>query len=145
VCVGAGTVRADNPRLTVRIWPGGVPVPDGISTPRRVVLGSIPPSAEILPAESWEGQLRPLLEKLGGEGVLQLLVEGGADVVGRFHRAGLVDRYVVYLTPSLLGGDDGWPVLAGSGAATMADIKRGRFVAIAQLDGDLRVDLVLDS
>jgi len=73
-----------------------------------------------------------------------LLVEGGADVAGRFHRAGLVDRYVVYVAPALLGGDDGLPLLAGPGAPTMAELRRGRFASVAALGDDLRLDLVLD-
>ena len=77
--------------------------------------------------------------------MLQLLVEGGADVAGRFHREGLVDRYIVYLAPALLGGDDGRPLLAGPGAPTMADLRRGRFAAVTPLGDDLRIDLVLDA
>jgi diaminohydroxyphosphoribosylaminopyrimidine deaminase/5-amino-6-(5-phosphoribosylamino)uracil reductase len=76
--------------------------------------------------------------------VIKLLVEGGADVAGRFHRAGLVDRYVVYLAPALLGGEDGRPLLSGPGAPTMADLRRGRFVAVEVLGDDLRLDLVLE-
>ena len=43
-----------------------------------------------------------------------------------FHRRGLVDQYVLYLAPALLGGDDGLPLFAGPGAPTMADAWRGR-------------------
>jgi len=144
VCVGAGTVRADDPRLTVRDWPGGGSPPDGARDPRRIVLGSIPDFARVLPAESREGDLGGLLDGLGAEDVVQLLVEGGPDVAGRFHRAGLVDRYVVYVAPSLMGGDDGRPLFAGPGTSTMVDLHHGRFVAVAQLGHDLRIDLVLD-
>lgn len=139
VCVGAGTVRADDPRLDVRDM-----VDEAAAPPRRVVLGAIPAGARVLPAEEYHGDIDGLLEALGSDGVLQLLVEGGADVAGRFHRAGLVDRYVVYLAPALLGGDDGRPLLAGPGVPTMADLRRGRFVAVEALGDDLRLDLVLD-
>ena len=145
VCVGAGTVRTDDPRLTVRDWPAGVPIPIEASDPRRIVFGTIPDNAKVLPAQSHEGELTEILDQLGGEGVLQLLVEGGADVAGRFHRAGLVDHYVIYVAPSLLGGDDGRPLLAGSGAPTMADVRRGRFTAVTHLGDDLRIDLILNS
>ena len=141
ICVGAGTVRADDPRLDVRDADGRVA--DGEDPPRRVVLGAIPAGARVLPAEEYHGDLDGLLDGLGADGVLKLLVEGGADVAGRFHRAGLVDRYVVYLAPALLGGDDGRPLMAGPGAPTMADLRRGRFVATEVLGDDLRVDLVL--
>ena len=141
ICVGAGTVRADDPRLDVRDADGLVV--EGGGPPRRVVLGEIPSGARVLPAEEHHGGLDGLLDGLGADGVLKLLVEGGADVAGRFHRAGLVDRYVVYLAPALLGGDDGRPLLAGPGAPTMADLRRGQFVAVEVLGDDLRLDLVL--
>ena len=94
VCVGAGTVRSDDPQLTVRAVEG--------TDPRRIVVGGIPEGALVQPAESWAGDLKELLENLGNQGVLQLLVEGGADVAGGFHREGLVDRYVIYIALSLI-------------------------------------------
>ncbi|MBA2624965.1 MAG: dihydrofolate reductase family protein, partial [Acidimicrobiia bacterium] len=68
-------------------------------------------------------------------------VEGGATVAAAFHRAGLVDRYVLYLAPALFGGDDGMSLLAGPGAATMADVWRGRITSVERLGDDLRVEL----
>jgi diaminohydroxyphosphoribosylaminopyrimidine deaminase/5-amino-6-(5-phosphoribosylamino)uracil reductase len=62
-------------------------------------------------------------------------------VAGAFHRAGLVDRYVVYLAPVLFGGEDGRPVLAGAGAPTMDDVWRGRIVSVEQLGDDLRLEV----
>src|SRR5690606_32434361 len=111
VLVGAGTVRADDPELTVRDAEG----PD----PLRVVLGTAPPGARVHPCLEVSGDLGAILDDLGKRGVVQLLVEGGPTVAAAFHRAGLVDRYVVYLAPVLFGGDDGRPVLAGPGAPTI--------------------------
>ncbi len=82
-----------------------------------------------------------MLDELGGSGVLSVLVEGGPTVAHAFHSADLVDRYLLYLAPALLGGDDGRPVLAGPGAATMADAWRGRIVSVRNLGADLRVEL----
>lgn len=133
VLVGAGTVRADDPALTVRHVSGRDPL--------RVVLGSAPPDAKVHPCLELSGELGAILDQLGGQGVLQLLVEGGATVAGAFHRAGLVDRYVVYLAPVLFGGDDAPGLFSGAGAATMADVWRGRMLATIPLGDDLRVDL----
>jgi diaminohydroxyphosphoribosylaminopyrimidine deaminase/5-amino-6-(5-phosphoribosylamino)uracil reductase len=133
VLVGAGTVRADDPSLTVRHVDG----PD----PLRVVLGHAPPDAKVHPALELEGELDAVLDELGGRGVVQALVEGGATVAHAFHRAGLVDRYVVYLAPALFGGDDATGLFAGPGAATIADLWRGRIVATDRLGDDLRIDL----
>jgi diaminohydroxyphosphoribosylaminopyrimidine deaminase/5-amino-6-(5-phosphoribosylamino)uracil reductase len=133
ILVGAGTVRADDPALTVRDADG----PD----PRRIVLGTVPATARVHPCDEHDGALEPLLDRLGDQGVLQLLVEGGASVAGAMHRAGLVDRYVVHLAPALLGGDDGVPLLAGPGSPTMAEVWRGRFVSTRRLGDDLEIVL----
>ena len=136
VLVGAGTVRADDPALTVRL-------DDGIEReqPLRVVLGQAPAGAKVRPALELSGELGDVLAELGRRGVLQLLVEGGATVAHDFHAAGLVDRYVLYLAPVLFGGDDGRPIFAGPGAGTIGDVWKGRLVSIEQLGEDLRVEV----
>jgi len=145
VVVGAGTVRADDPALTVRLpgWEGvGDEVgPDGRRQPLRVVLGSAPPGAAVQPCEQFSGDLATVLDELGGRGVVQLLVEGGATVAAAFHHAGLVDRYVLYLAPALAGGDDAVPMFAGPGAPSIDALWRGQIVDVRQLGDDVRIDL----
>lgn len=133
VIVGAGTVRADDPTLTVRHVTGRDPL--------RVVLGAVPADASVHPALELSGDLGGVLDELGGRGVLQAMVEGGASVAHDFHAAGLVDRYVVYLAPALFGGDDGRGLFAGPGAATIADLWRGRITSVVRLGDDLRIEL----
>ena len=137
VLVGAGTVRADDPELTVR----HVSTSEGVRQPMRVVLGHAPDGAKVHPALELSGDLGGVLDHLGTLGVLQLLVEGGAKVARELHVAGLVDRYVLYLAPALFGGDDGRPLFDGPGAATISDVWRGRIVSVEQLGQDLRVEL----
>jgi len=144
VLVGAGTVRHDDPRLTVRNFTAADAVPAAGLDPLRVVLGKVPPGARVAPAIEYQGDLQSLLDDLGGRGVLQLMVEGGADVAGQFHRAGLIDEYVLYLAPAFMGGDRGRRALAGEGAPTMAELARGRFVAIDRLGDDLRIVVVVE-
>jgi diaminohydroxyphosphoribosylaminopyrimidine deaminase/5-amino-6-(5-phosphoribosylamino)uracil reductase len=133
VLVGAGTVRSDDPALTVRLAEG--------RDPRRVVLGRVPAGAKVEPATEVEGDLDAILEGLGGDGVLQVLVEGGASVAHAFHTARLVDRYVLYLAPALMGGDDGRALFAGAGAPSIDDVWRGRVVAVDRLGDDLKIEL----
>lgn len=143
VLVGAGTARADDPRLTVR----GVVAPDGLAPrePLRVVLGRAEPDAAMRPCLELAGDLADVLDELGRRDVAQLLVEGGPRVAGAFHRAGVVDRYVLYLAPALMGGDDGAPVLAGPGAAGIGDMARLRVDRLVKLGDDLRIDLVAET
>jgi len=133
VLVGAGTVRADDPQLTVRRVAGRDPL--------RVVLGQVPAAARVHPALELSGPLDGVLSDLGARGVLSVLVEGGARVAHDFHRAALVDRYVLYLAPALMGGSDGTPVMAGPGAQTITDLRRERLIGVRQLGDDVRIDL----
>jgi diaminohydroxyphosphoribosylaminopyrimidine deaminase / 5-amino-6-(5-phosphoribosylamino)uracil reductase len=131
ILVGAGTVRDDDPTLTVRHVEG----PD----PRRVVLGHVAPSAKVQPCLEMTGPLDAVLDRLGTQGVLSVLVEGGATVAAGFHGAGLVDRYVLYVAPVLFGGDDALGLFRGSGAATIATVFRGEFESVERLGPDLKL------
>jgi diaminohydroxyphosphoribosylaminopyrimidine deaminase/5-amino-6-(5-phosphoribosylamino)uracil reductase len=133
VIVGAGTVRTDDPSLTVRDAKG--------DDPMRVVLGKAPTDARVQPCVELDGPLVDVLDELGRRGVVQAMVEGGASVAGAFHREGLVDRYVLYLAPALFGGDDGRALFAGEGAGTIDDVWRGRITKVERLGDDLKVEL----
>jgi len=102
VLVGAGTVRADDPRLTVRGVRGG-------RNPVRVVLGAIPRDARMVrePGEtlSEQGALRSILRRLGRRGITTVLVEGGATVHGAFLEARLWDELRVFIAPKVFGAD----------------------------------------
>jgi diaminohydroxyphosphoribosylaminopyrimidine deaminase/5-amino-6-(5-phosphoribosylamino)uracil reductase len=137
VLVGAGTVRSDDPALTVRLDDDT----DVSRQPLRVVLGTAPAGARVQPAIEMRGDLDAVLDELGSRGALQVLVEGGARVAHDFHAAGLIDRYVFYLAPALSGGDDGRPVFAGPGAANIEEFWRGHLVSVERLGDDLRVEV----
>ena len=133
IVVGAGTVRADNPSLTVRDVEG--------PSPRRIVLGKIDDRALVHPCTQWTGTLPDLLDTLGKEGVVQLLVEGGARVAASFHRERLINQYIMHIAPVIAGGDNAAGVFAGPAAATMADMWRGHVVSTTNLDGDIEIIL----
>ena len=162
VLVGAGTVRSDNPSLTVRDLPDGSPhrpllaMRDGHGIPatptlsaaaaerldpRRFVLGLAPADANVQPCSEESGALRGVLRRLADDGVVELLVEGGAQIAGELHRDGFVDEYVVYLAPALSGGDDGLPMLAGPGAPTIDDFWRGDIVDARTVGADVRITM----
>src|SRR5205085_7891586 len=151
ICVGIGTVLADNPSLTVRNLKAGRP-------PLRVVVDSLartPPGARVLdgaaptlvvvtasaPAEGvrqlreagaevtvvaadggWVS-LAEMLRCLAARGVVSLLMEGGATLAGSFAAAGLIDRYLFYVAPKLLGGGSAPGVLEGWSAPTIGEAR----------------------
>ena len=139
ILVGAGTIRRDDSSLTVRDYRPPVLPSSGSTDPLRIVLGSAPPDARVRPCREMSGDLVEIVEELGREGIVQLLVEGGAAVAGAFHRAGLVDRYVIYMAPALFGGNDANGLFEGAGAWDIGDIWRGRFRSVDRLGDDIRI------
>lgn len=123
VATGAGTVRADDPQLTVRDVPASrqplrVVIDSHVETPpaARVlqgekalvfaaVEGKSLPNAEIvvLPNPDGKVDLAKMLAELGRRGINELHVEGGFKLNGSLLREGCVDELLVYLNPSLLG------------------------------------------
>ncbi|MBO0702550.1 MAG: dihydrofolate reductase family protein, partial [Candidatus Dormibacteraeota bacterium] len=83
--------------------------------------------------------LPALLERLGERGVLSLLIEGGAGVLGSFFDAGLVDRVYAYLNTSVIGGEGAPPAVAGQGAATLAERVRLERVGTERLGDDILI------
>ena len=134
IIVGAGTIRADDPSLTVRHVVG--------TDPLRVVLGRAPAAARVHPCLEWTGDIPALLDELGQRNIIQVMIEGGSAVVRSFHDDELIDRYVIYIAPALLTGSAMVPLLAGPTAPSIDAMWRGRFVDVQRLGDDLRLDLI---
>ena len=109
ILIGAGTLRADNPRLTVR----GVPGP--ARQPWRIVLtrtGDLPGKSHLF-TDEWRERtvvfrrrsLRAVLRALGRREVTSILIEGGTQVLNDAFRADLVDEVQLYVTPWAAGTD----------------------------------------
>lgn len=131
ILVGAGTVRIDDPMLTVR----DIDAP----SPRRIVLGEVSPSARVNPCLQWRGNLVDLLDELGSQDVLQLLVEGGPTVAATFHRENLINQYILHLAPAITGGNDSLPLFEGRGISTMSEMWRGKISSTQMLGEDLEI------
>lgn len=106
ILVGGGTLRADSPRLDVRLM--------GLEdrSPRRLVLtgGAVP--------EGWEGIARP--EDISTlDRVDHLMIEGGSSTAAAFLKADLVDRLLLYRAPILIGKG-----LAGIGDIGLGDLSQ---------------------
>lgn len=120
VVVGAGTVAADDPRLTVRDAPGDHPVrvvldpddrlsaghavfTDGAATTLRVTRRV--PGRTGGPGTLALDSLAPagILDALARHGLHRVLIEGGGRTVSRFLEAGCLHRLHVTVAPVLIG------------------------------------------
>jgi diaminohydroxyphosphoribosylaminopyrimidine deaminase/5-amino-6-(5-phosphoribosylamino)uracil reductase len=125
ILTGYGTVKADDPRLTVRDvetprQPLRVIVDSRLETPASAkilqggnvllfsgVKGSAPAGAEniFLPNPQNKVQLPAMLEELARRGVNELHIEAGTRLNGSLLREGCVDEFLIYLNPSFLGDE----------------------------------------
>lgn len=150
IMIGAGTLLADDPRLTVRhaLWPGkkvsrvvldgrlrfplGARMLEAGGGPVVVFAGreAPPRKARRLEARGVEVVFPPgrapawtpdlVLAELGRREIVALLVEGGSRVFTSFLEAGLADKAVLTLAPRLAGGAAAPGLLGGRGAAGVA-------------------------
>ena len=66
-----------------------------------------------------------------------MLVEGGATVLGAFVEAGLVDKYLVFVAPVVIGGVAAPGPVGGTGAALLAQALRLHLDRIEHIGQDV--------
>ena len=163
ILTGIGTVKADDPQLTVR----------GVQTgrqPRRVIVDShldialdarvlagapswiVAASADVekqaalreaghevllLPNAAGKVDLPALMRELGRREINELHVEAGAKLNGSLIREGCVDELLVYLAPSLIGAAQG--MFALGPLTSLEQRQRLTFHEVKQVGDDLRI------
>lgn len=143
VVVGTGTVRADDPWLTVRTAGGRL----ASRQPLRVVVGTggIPASAKVLDHTAETIHVRThdpdeVLAALGRRGVVDVLLEGGPTLAGAFVRARRADRILAYVAPMLLGA--GSAALGPAGVSTITQAHHWQVEGVTMSDNDVRISAV---
>ncbi|MES2150297.1 MAG: bifunctional diaminohydroxyphosphoribosylaminopyrimidine deaminase/5-amino-6-(5-phosphoribosylamino)uracil reductase RibD [Pseudomonadota bacterium] len=163
ILTGIGTVKADDPELTVR----------AVATPRqplRIIVDStleIAPGARVLagapclivaaqaeagklarlqqgghevivlPNPARKVDLPALMRELGRREINELHVEAGAKLNGSLVREGCVDELLVYLAPSLIGEAQGMFALAP--LERLDQQRRLKYHEVRQIGDDLRI------
>jgi diaminohydroxyphosphoribosylaminopyrimidine deaminase / 5-amino-6-(5-phosphoribosylamino)uracil reductase len=164
ILTGSGTVKHDDPMLTVR----GVDTVLPLRQPMRIVfdhLGELNPDAKVLA----QGALVYCAEKqpqglgsdveivamsdgfgkidlakaiadIGSRGVNELHVEAGARLLGPMIQAGLVDELLVYVAPKILGRD-AREMFSLPAPLKLADALQFEFHDVMRIGGDVRMIL----
>lgn len=157
ILTGAGTVRVDDPRLTVRDvetprQPLRVIVDSRLETPKtaRILQGGRVlvfaaqsgelPNAEVvvLPNRNRKVELPAMLEELARRGVNELHVEAGLRLNGSMVREGCVDEFLLYLNPSFLG-DSAQGMVDLAAPAALDKRLRLKTLAVDRLGEDVRI------
>lgn len=155
VIVGAGTALADDPQLTVRLCHGRDPArvvidPNGridaahkvwADTGSRVIVfggaPDLPDHVERIPVSGGPIPAAEIVQQLAARGLTRLLVEGGADTLGRFLQEGQIDCLHLLYGKLILGsGKPGvmLPPIASLSEAIRPDCRTHVFP-----DGDILV------
>ncbi len=164
VLTGIGTVLADNPRLDVRLagtlrQPHLVVVDSRLETPldahlfiagralyiyaaeqndaKKSALEARGAIVIYLPGANGKVDLAAMLRDLARREINELHVEAGEKLNGSLVREGLVDEFIVYLAPKLLGQGQG--MFSFGPLTNLADALPLEFISTDRLEPDLRI------
>jgi diaminohydroxyphosphoribosylaminopyrimidine deaminase/5-amino-6-(5-phosphoribosylamino)uracil reductase len=166
IMVGVDTIIADDPQLTVRHVRGRNPlrvvVDTHLRTPESVRVLSDGNAANTLIAtaetnprvhlryqnqgatillcdrENGRVSMKDLLLKLGERGVQSILLEGGGRLAGSMLEQGLIDEFVFFLAPKLLGSD-GFSPFSLVGRTSMEQASRLNIIKVSRSGIDIVV------
>lgn len=160
----SGTILSDDPRLTVRLDEGTpfvaplrAVIDVGLATPARArVLDDEAPTVffhapDVKVSQAFRSRVRvpvpehkgrldlpAVLSELAARGVNEVQVEAGATLAGALLRANLVDEFLLYIAPVLLG-EHGRPLFAGVEPMQMHERLGFQCVETRQIGPDWRL------
>jgi diaminohydroxyphosphoribosylaminopyrimidine deaminase/5-amino-6-(5-phosphoribosylamino)uracil reductase len=169
ILVGAGTVKKDDPELTVRLVRGRNPlrivVDSGLKIQHqcKVLQNTLPAKTLIATIKNYgdaefqniaatgaqiitvdadkEGKvdLKKLLKKLAARGISSVLIEGGAQIITSILRDNLADRLVTVIAPKILGKG-----IEAVGDLNIRELNSAKFLSIRKIRrcGE---DIIIDS
>ena len=149
ILTGSGTIKSDNPMMTVR-------TENANSNPLRVVVDSnniiTDKSLNIFSSDAntlilnnnnseilanGKLDLKSVLKKLGEMGINNLLLEAGSGLNGAMTEAGLIDEFIIYTAPLILGSDAN-PMIEIP-LKKMSDKIKLNIVEVSQIGCDIKI------
>ncbi|MCS7299111.1 MAG: bifunctional diaminohydroxyphosphoribosylaminopyrimidine deaminase/5-amino-6-(5-phosphoribosylamino)uracil reductase RibD [Spirochaetia bacterium] len=80
--------------------------------------------------------VREIIDKLGERKVINVLVEGGGEIIGSFFDNNLVDKVFVFISPKFIGGSNA-KVIGGRGVAKVEDSIRLYDITVMRIEDDV--------
>jgi diaminohydroxyphosphoribosylaminopyrimidine deaminase/5-amino-6-(5-phosphoribosylamino)uracil reductase len=161
ILIGAGTARADDPLLTDRsnnkrrkplvrvvldekleISPSSRLIQTAADAPVLIFAGKSAsaiegPGVEVVRDEASGRNLELVLDELATREIQSVLVEGGANVAGKFLDLGLVNKVSFFIAPKIIGGSDLPAAVGGPGTKRLAEGIELRDVVVTQHGPDV--------
>ena len=88
----------------------------------------------------WSDDIESLLDTLGKDGVIQLMVEGGPTIATEFHRRGFINQYIFHIAPVVGGSDSAPGVFVGDEQLSLQEYI---ITSSTEMDDDLEIILEL--
>ncbi len=103
--------------------------------------------AEIIRVPEKDGrvELRELMRQLGSRDIMSVLVEGGSRLVGGLVEEGLVDKFLFFYAPKLLGDEQAVSAISGMKAQNISDARSVHIHRVEQIGEDILVTAYLCS
>jgi len=168
VIVGVGTILKDDPMLTARIKGGRDPyriildsrlrIPEDAKvieiSPSRTIVATTELSPKdkrdrlekkgvriiILDSKQGRVNLKTCLFRLGGMEMMSVLVEGGSQVNGAFLDEGLIDKFILFLSPRLIGDKDALGIFGGKGIESLRETISLNEFRVRKIGGDILLE-----
>jgi diaminohydroxyphosphoribosylaminopyrimidine deaminase/5-amino-6-(5-phosphoribosylamino)uracil reductase len=168
VVVGIDTVLQDDPMLTARVKGGRDPfrivldsrlrIPEEAKVikadPSKAIIATTELAARdrrqrlekmgaqilVLDSEHERVSLKPLLSKLVEMGMMSLLLEGGSQINGSFLDEGLIDKFLLFLSPKMIGDDQAIGIFGGKGVTHLKDAVPLRELRVRRIGGDILIE-----
>lgn len=151
VMVGANTIIKDDPLLLSRGLPGK------FNQPVRVIIGGssrIPACAKIFssqdrspvisaapePCGNKKVDLLKLLKNLAKMDITHILVEGGGELIASLVEKDLVDRFLIFVAPKIIGGRDAKTSVEGIGVEYIKDALNFENVSVRRFKKDILIE-----
>ncbi len=169
IMVGIGTVLKDNPSLTVRLTEKNkaplriildsqakLPLSSKIvktakevrtflavtkkaASERIKLLKSFGLEVKIFPSKKGKVDLKKLLKYLGKIEISSVLLEGGPTLNAAFLEEKLIDKFVFFISPKIIGGKDSLGVFGGIGVSKLSESLRVKLAGTKFIGEDIMV------
>ncbi len=83
--------------------------------------------------------LTAMMDILGEKSITSILFEGGAKMMGSMLRERLIDKFLIFKAPRLLGGNDGVPMVIGKGPSHMSDLLSLKDIIVKKYGEDVLI------